>query len=172
MIKGIMVHEQLADYYDFLGLYGYKCCHEHHFIEESLNFRDFSCYYINHFNRLVTETYPNNPKVIPESWYRYTRHDVDPSTRKTAVKTGITTWIEWEESTKDLYEEFISELYTVGTASDIHKFTELLTCVDKELTAATEELLKLRSVEFDMGYIVSEQECLLHKYSKKSKHKA
>ena len=33
-IKGMMVHEQLANYYDFLGLPGYRNCHEYHFMKE------------------------------------------------------------------------------------------------------------------------------------------
>ena len=33
MIKGMMIHEQLANYYDFLGLKGYKRCHEYHYMK-------------------------------------------------------------------------------------------------------------------------------------------
>ena len=31
MIRGMMTHDQLASYYDFLGLRGYKRCHEYHY---------------------------------------------------------------------------------------------------------------------------------------------
>ena len=27
MIKGLMIHDQMSDYYDFLSLRGYKRCH-------------------------------------------------------------------------------------------------------------------------------------------------
>ena len=36
-IKGLMIHEQLSNYYDFLGLSGYKRFHECHYYEENLN---------------------------------------------------------------------------------------------------------------------------------------
>ena len=38
MVKGLMVHEHLANYYDFLGLQGYRQCHEYHYKEESCSY--------------------------------------------------------------------------------------------------------------------------------------
>ena len=32
MVKGLMVHDQMANYYDFLGLEEYKDCHEKHYL--------------------------------------------------------------------------------------------------------------------------------------------
>ena len=46
MIKGMMIHAQLADYYDFLGLQGYKRCHEYHYMKESCAYRGVSRYFI------------------------------------------------------------------------------------------------------------------------------
>ena len=50
MIEGLMIHEQLANYYDFLGLGGYKRCHEYHYIEESVKYRGLYRYFINQKN--------------------------------------------------------------------------------------------------------------------------
>jgi hypothetical protein len=30
-LQGLMMHEDLANYYDFLNLHGYKKCQEYHF---------------------------------------------------------------------------------------------------------------------------------------------
>ena len=35
MIGGLMFHEQMSNYYDFLNLRGYKKCHEYHYLEET-----------------------------------------------------------------------------------------------------------------------------------------
>ena len=34
LLQGCMNHEQFSNYYDFLGLEGYKLFHEHQFFEE------------------------------------------------------------------------------------------------------------------------------------------
>ena len=66
MIKGIMMHSQLADYYDFLGLGGYKRCHEYHYLEETMYHRKLNRYFINHHNKLIPEMEVEDPKVIPD----------------------------------------------------------------------------------------------------------
>ena len=105
MVKGLMIHTQLADYYDFLGLCGYKRCHEYHALKETCSYRGINRYYINHYNKLVVEQPIENPEVIPQNWYQYTRQDVDANTKRNAVKNGLDKWVEWEQETKKLYEQ-------------------------------------------------------------------
>ena len=33
MIEGIMIHDEMSRAYSFLGLEGFKLCHEYHFLE-------------------------------------------------------------------------------------------------------------------------------------------
>ena len=80
MIKGLMVHTQLADYYDFLGLSGYKRCHEYHALKESCEYRGINRYFINHYNRLVPENEIEDPNIIPDNWYKYRKKIYDYST--------------------------------------------------------------------------------------------
>lgn len=40
--------------------------------------------------------------------------DVDIATRQNALKTGISTWIDWEKETKSLYESMYKELCDIG----------------------------------------------------------
>lgn len=67
MIKGLMVHDQMRDYYDFLNLKGYAKCHEYHYWEESKNYLCLKHYYFKHHNRLIKEMPIENPKIIPSS---------------------------------------------------------------------------------------------------------
>ena len=112
MINGLMLHDQLANYYDFLGLKGYKRCHEYHYLHENLNYRALNRYFINHHNKLIPEVKFDNKSVIPVSWYNHIRIDADPATKKEAVKTGLVAWVTWERETKKLYEQKRNMVYT------------------------------------------------------------
>lgn len=88
MIKGIMTHEQLCQFYDFLGLNQYKKCHEEHLSKEYSYFRKLNTYYINHYNELIKETEIQNSKIISPSWYNHKRQDVDTDTKRASVEKG------------------------------------------------------------------------------------
>ena len=109
-IKGMMLHDKLANYYDFLGMRGYKRYHEHQFYCDCKAFRKLNRYYINHYSRLIAETEFDEYNIIPNSWYRYKREEVDTATKKNAVETAMQKWIEWETETKKLLENSIKEL--------------------------------------------------------------
>lgn len=166
-IKGLMIHSQLAEYYGFLGLSGYSKCHEHHYYAESCNYMKLIGYYLCHCNKLI-ETLPvENPKVIPDSWYKYSRQDVDVNTKQTAVKNGVEMWVNWEKETKKLYEELYTELVNIGEIAPSIKIKCLIEDVDKELKEATQHHLNLKLVDYDTTYIAGEQSLLYAKYKKK-----
>ena len=167
-IKGLMVHEQLANFYDFLNLHGYKRCHEYHYIEESACMRTVQRYYINHYNKLAKKENIEEPKIIPDSWYNYSRWDVDGGTRQNALKTGISTWIEWEKETKTLYEAMYKELCTLDEIAAACKVKELICDVDCELKYAEREGLKLKAIDYDLNSVYLCQDELHEKYKNKT----
>lgn len=156
-IKGLMVHSQLADYYRFLGLEKYADCHEKHYEKEICSWRKIAGYYVEHFNRLVEEKPIDNPKVIPDEWYSVTRQDVDTSTKRRAVERGLERWVEWEVSTKRLYESAFSELLSLGEGAAAMRIKKCLCAVDHELAEAQGYLLNKKAVDYDIGYIIGEQ---------------
>ena len=89
MIKGLMIHDQMADYYCILNLKGYAKCHEYHYWEESKNYLYLKHYYFKHHSKLLKEVAIENPKMVPASWFNYTKEDVDVNTKRNAVKTGL-----------------------------------------------------------------------------------
>lgn len=169
MIKGMMLHEQLADYYDFLGLKGYKRCHEYHFMKEAAAYRGVCRYYLNHHNRLIPREEVSDPKAIPDSWYRYERSDVDINTKRNAVKNGLDTWVTWERDTKKLYEKMYQELMTLGEVASAFKIKELISDVDCELKYAERAQLDKKAIDYDLAAIMMEQEAKHEKYRKKTK---
>ena len=167
MIKGLMSHDQLADYYDFLGLKGYRKCHEYHYLDESCNYRKLCRYYISHHNKLIEIGEVENPNIIPQNWYRYTRQDVDMNTKKAAVKTGLDAWVNWERETKKLYEQMYAELVALNEFASASKLLCFIKDVDCELKRAERYQLSKEAINYDLGYIISEQDEKYMSYKKK-----
>jgi len=162
-----MVHEELANYYDFLGLKGYKRCHEYHFIQETMNYRSLNRYFINHHNMLIPNVRVDDPEIIPESWYAHKREDVDITTEKNAVKTGLTKWVEWERETKKLYEQMYQELMNMGEVASAQKILCFVKDVDCELKKAERYWLNKEATGYDMTEIIAEQDKKHRKYQMK-----
>ena len=168
MIKGMMTHEQFADYYDFLGLCGYKRCHEYHSILEGYEYRKLNRFYINYYNKLIPENPVENPHVIPESWYRYTRQDVDNNTKQKAVKEGLEKWLKWEKEVRQMYCDFYKELTELHEIKAAMYVEELICGVSKEIKSIERYHLNLRAVDYNMSYIISGQDKKHKKYKRKT----
>lgn len=167
MIKGMMIHEQLMNYYNFLGLIGYNKCHEYHFLQETQGYINFKNYIMNHYHKLIPDSKLQNPYVIPQSWFNYQRKDVDVSTKKKAIKEGIDIWIKWETETKQLYEYVYRELINNGDVAFSIELSQYIKDVDYELAQAYQCWLDLKGVDYDMEYILTEQKELQLNYDKK-----
>ena len=168
LIGGIMAHDQFASYYDFLSLRGYKRFHEWRYKEECCNYRKLQRYFINKYNRLIPETRVDDPGIIPESWYRYSRQDVDMNTKKNAVKAGIEAYVEWEKGTLEVIERAAKSLQEESEDITAVCFMEKLAkCVERELKYAQRKHIDLMSTGYDITYILQEQTKIHDKYKKK-----
>lgn len=167
MIRGMMIHEHLANYYDFLGLEGYKRCHEYHYLQESCNHRGLNRYFINHHNKLIPYTDIDNPDIIPNAWYNHVRQDVDSNTKKNGVRTGLTKWVDWERETKDLYQRMYKELLDIDEVASAMKVKELICDVDCELKKAERYQLNKEATGYDISDIINEQKSKHKKYDQK-----
>lgn len=169
MIKGLMIHSQMSDYFGFLGLKGYQECHKYHYFEENANYRAINKYYLYHYNKLIPETRIDNPNIIPDSWYRYTRQDVNSTTRKNAIENGFNEWINWEKDTKKLYEQMYNELLSIGEVCAAYQIGKCIDDVDNELAYAEQKVLELKSIDYDIGIIIEEQKQVEKECKKKLK---
>ena len=169
MIKGMMIHDQMANYYDFLSLRGYKRCHEYHFKKETCGYRRINRYYINHFGRLIAEKKVEDPEAIPSSWYRYSRKEVDANTKRSAVRTAIEKWVVWEKETKTLYQSAVKDLRDNGDEAAALFIEEYVKDVDCELKYAERKALDLDAVDYSLAYIIGEQTHIHDKYKRKMK---
>ena len=167
MVKGVMFHEQMSDYYDFLNLHGYKRGHEYHAKCEMRAMRKLHRYYINHFNKLIVEERVEDPKAIPDGWYKYTRQEVDANTKRNAVKDGIEKWVAWEKDTKDFYESMYIELLDLGEVAACKKMACLVKAVDKELKWAQRHHINLVTADYSISYIMGMQDTWHDWYKKR-----
>lgn len=167
----LMMHEEFADYYDFLNLCGFKRMHEYQFFAESAEMRGVHRYYINHYHRLLVPSTPHeHVDVIPSSWESYTRQDVDPSTLQKAVRDGLEKWRTWEMETKTLYQELYGEMQANKEVAGACKVLKLIKGVDQELKRIDRLYLKLKNTDYDLICISSIQDEIHEKYKEKTKN--
>lgn len=159
-LKGMMVHEEMCNYYDFLGLKGYRKCHEYHFLSQTCSYRRLCKYYINHFNKLVERIDFNREEIIPKSWYAHVRQDVDPKVLRESVKTGLQTWVEWQTQTKKLYQDMYKQLINIGEIDAAQFVEEMIEDVSHELKCATIYHLHKKAIEYDATCIIGQQKQL------------
>lgn len=169
IIKGIMLHDQMADYFDFLNMHGYKRLHEYRYLEESAEMRGLHRYYINHYNKLLPEAAIENPKAIPSNWYAYERINVNSSEKRSFVMQAFEKWYNWERETKELYQKSYSHLCEIGEISAACKVKDMLMKVDKELKEACRMKLSLKMVDYDLPTIYLFQDELHEHYKNKEK---
>lgn len=167
MKEGLMYHDEMARAYDFLGLYGYSQCQNYHFIEEAEGYRCLSHYYTSHYYKLLQLENIEYPKLFPESWYKYTTMAVDAGTKRNSIKDLLTKWIDWEKSTKKLYQEMWKELHSINEVAAAKFLEQYIEDVTEELHFAEKTLFLLETISYDMVTIITHQEDLYKKYKKK-----
>lgn len=169
MLEGLMIHSQMADYFNFLGLKGFKECHEYHYFEESTNYRRIVNYYMEHYNKLISDLPFENPQIIPKEWLKYRRLDVNTSIRRNSVQIGFDKWIDWEQETKVLLQNLHQLLLSINEVAGAIELERYIKDVDYELAEAQEINLELKSREYNMSDIIDMQDIFYNKYKKKMK---
>ena len=167
MAEGITFHDEMAQAHEFLGFWGLAKCHLHHSCEEKTGYQRLIYYYATHYFKLLKPEDITKPKLIPDVWYKYTTQAVDVGTKRSTIKELMIKWIEWERSTKKLYQEMRKELEALGEIDAAIEIDEYIRDVSKELSHAEKKLLRMETVGYDMIHIVEWMEDLDHKYTKK-----
>lgn len=167
MIAALMFHDQMSDYFDFLGMKGYKRLHEYQYFSESMERKKLNQYYINHHNKLIPDTYSGQVSVIPENWKSANRISVGKSTKQKGIEDGFNQYHEWESETKSLYEHYSSRLREMGAVADAIMVEKLVEDVNSELKKLERIIVDLISSGYDMVYITESQQRIHNKYKAK-----
>ena len=151
MLEGMVFHDEMSRYYDFLGMGRCRDEHRVRYEDETNGYVCLCRYYMHHFNKLIPQTTMNRPDVIPDAWYMYKRQEVDTSTKRTAYRNAMNKWVEWEKQTKDLYEDMCSELLNNGEIAAAHFVMDMVRDVDDELKYASDKQLSLETSGYDLS---------------------
>lgn len=155
MMKGVVFHSQLSQYYRFLNLCCYADFHSHQAQEEFATLAKFQKWYIDSHERLIPQSQPTIESVIPQDWYAHVKQDVDKNTLRESVKNGHIKWVNWEAETKKLYED---QIKVSETEVDKIQLRKLLKEVQKEWAEAKQKYISLKNSQFDLLYIIEEND--------------
>lgn len=159
VLEGIMMHEEFANYFAFLGLHEYEGKQREQYLEESKLLNSINEHYINSYCKLIPRMKLGEiPKHIPDSMFGHVTEDLEANNIRQAVKTISKAWVEWEEKTKQLFEESYVKLVDDNSAVCSASFVKgLIEDVDKELAEAREFWLSNKLSNFDITKIMEEQ---------------
>lgn len=167
-LNGVMFHTDMARYFDFLNLHGYKRLHEYRSKCENGDLRKLHGYYMDRYQKLLPESEEPARTVIPQDWYRYKRSEVSTADIKKGVKSGFEKWAEWERGVCAVLNEAVKELEEIGDHSAAYEICLQLRETEDELKRAERMLLALKSVEYSIDFIQGQQGKLHKKYKKRA----
>lgn len=167
MCKALAFHEQLADYFCFLGLHGYKRMLDYQFMCECAEKRKLHKRYIDIHHKILPVTQVQIPVFIPKDWSRYTVEDIDDSVISKFVRAALKEWKDWEEKTKELYTEQCDILMRANLISDYEYVKTLTMDVEKELKKIVRIMEGLNGTGYDVNMIHGMQDKYHEKYKKK-----
>lgn len=150
MLEGMVFHDEMARYYDFLGMCGMRDCHRDRYHDETDGYIELCEYYMHTHNKLIPTIPMQRPDVIPESWYMYMRQDVDNGTKKSSYKNAMKKWVDWETGTHDLLEDMCGELLNSGEIADAIYIARYIKDVSEELKEATDKHIRLESNGYEL----------------------
>lgn len=170
MTTALMFHSEMSDYFNFMGLHGFKRMHEYQYFNESIGKRKLNRTYLDLHNMLISERGHEKVEVIPEDWYKHTRMDIDDSIVSKHTRLALKTYMEWEEETKQLLEDICHVMLDRGKITDYKVmacYLEDVTCELKKIYRLIEEL---NNVAYDVLYIMEKQKEIHDCYKEKMKH--
>lgn len=167
MQQALSMHEQLADYFCFLGLQGFKRKLEYQYMNEVAGKRKLHHKYINLHHKIIPMKQVDVPQIIPSDWSRYTTTDVNDNVLPKFVRSAMQRYKDWEEQTKQLYEELWQQCTNYGMTADADYISKLVKNVTKEIKEINRMCEQLNGTGYDSVSIHNMQD----KYHKKYKSK-
>lgn len=170
LTTALMMHANMSDYFNFIGLHGFEKMHEHQYHAESIEKRKLNKKVLDAHNKLIPEIGHDKVDVIPSDWYKHTRMDIDDAVLPKFVRTALKTYREWEEETKQLYSDVCHVLFSKGMMVDYNIMNGYLMDVQCELKKLYRLCEQLNGVGYDVVYIVEMQKEVHDEYDEKMKH--
>lgn len=160
MKKGLSLHEQLIHLYGFLNLKGYAKQQEHQYFEQSQSYIQIKNFYLQQYGKMLQEKIIQPFVLIPESWYKYDKFEVDSGTKRKTIRQLFHEWLKWEEDTKVFLNNCYKQLYELKEFYSCDKILKLLSNLHQQISTLKDELNNLESTGYDMVFILENQQHL------------
>lgn len=167
MQKALCFHEQLADYFCFLGLQGFKRMLEYQYMKECAEKRKLHHRYIDAHHRILPVKQVQTPVFLSGDLRRYTTKDITDSVLPKFVRAALNEYQEWEEKTKELLEEQCERLTSLNMIADYEYVKELMLDTENELKKLERIMEKLNGTGYDVNMIHTMQDKYHEKYKQK-----
>lgn len=167
MAKAISFHEQLADYFCFLGLHGYKKMLEYQYMDECEAKRHLHKRYIDQHHKIIIPKEVHAPMLIPKDWSKYKTTDIDDSLIPKFVKSALDEYKKWEEQTKEFLKEQCAILMETNMIPDYEYVKEMIVDVEHELKKIRRMTDSLNGTGYDVTMIHGSQDKYYDEYKKK-----
>ena len=156
-LEGIMLHNDFANYFAFVGLHGYEAMQSERFMDESESYSKLQKFYINTYSKILKQQPLQYESFIPTNIYGRSSQDVAANMVRQCVKSVAEKWVAWETETKELYEEMYIELMNHSEVQTALFISSIISDVTNELNFAKVFLANTQMSNYDIVYILEEQ---------------
>lgn len=154
--EGVVFHDMMIDYFDFLGLDGFMKLHEHQAVEEACEYREMKEFFIDHFQTMYAPIEMKAPSVIPNDWQKHKTTEINAASVRTLTKNAFDLYLKWEKETRELYKECAKALKD-ECIECYYKVLELLDDVEKEIRNLDDMMVDLQVSDYDAKSITKMQ---------------
>lgn len=166
-VQALMFHSSMVEYFQFLGLSGFKRWQEYRFQDEYKTYRKILSFYQRTYNKLCPFYEPEKEYYIPQDWYKYSRFDVDAETKKKAVMNAFDKWQDWERETSKFLQKCVAHLQKANDMAAADFVQAMVDSNLSEVKSLEKCYLKMKTAGFAADYIAEIQPELHEKYKER-----
>ena len=153
MVEGTMFHNQMIQYFEYLGLSGFAELQKIRFEDENDEMVKLQRYIVEVYGVVVGDINPDSRSYIPQEWSENLRESLENSQVWEYVKFGIETWKDWESKSRDLYGKRYFELSDLRDAGGSERIMEVVKETEREMRFAYELMCLLRGAYYNSGCV-------------------
>ena len=149
IVEGTMFHNQMVQYFEYLGLSGFANLQKIRFEDENDELVKLQRYVVEVYGVVVGDVKPDSRTYIPQEWSKNKRENIENSEIENYVRFGIETWKDWESNTKDFYDRCYFELNDLRDASGSERIMDIIRETEKEMRFAYELMCLMRGMFYN-----------------------
>lgn len=149
MVEGTMFHNQMIQYFEYLGLSGFADLQKIRFEDENDELVKLQRYVVEVYGIVVGDVKPDSRNYIPQEWFESLRENLENSQIWEYVKFGIETWKDWESKSRNLYGKLYYDLSDLRDAGGSERIMKVVVETENEMRFAYELMCLLRGTYYN-----------------------